>query len=326
MVFTFCAGSIISDAYEEGFGFIGEVFFVILGFIILAALIWVVSLIIQNLDSIIGCGIIVFIALLLGAALIGGLSQCSCESSSDQVISSTVEENTLALTEVDSSKSTEKVTSTNSSKKETSKPKLNLSDDFGVDPKDYYGIYTLYRNDQVKQVKIDSEGAYIVTFDSGCIQKETFNIQYANEYYAMSKFDISYRVLIFYNDDISENEIFTLRKDENEIYFLNEINTNLRYDFSDVYFECLGNYVYNDNNSLTFNDDFTVIFNDNGSPKDCMYFYAPKSWISNKYNGVFEDSIIVCSENLSRVYIFEIMDHSKLILNDKYLFIKETEK
>ena len=109
---------------------------------------------------------------------------------------------------------------------EEQKPEIHENDDFGEDPKDYYGSYYGVKDYVIYRVDITDDEATFVTSDAFGENVETYAYQYVDAEYAKEKLNKACPAIIFYTDTIDTADMFLwVNSDETGIYLYSDALT-----------------------------------------------------------------------------------------------------
>ena len=103
------------------------------------------------------------------------------------------------------------------------KVEIKSSDNFGKDPKDYYGVYYYEADYVIYKIEITENGATLLTESLSESETGEYSLQYADKKYADKKFKMDSPVLIVYDKDgnISNySAVWSLKKDDSGAYYL----------------------------------------------------------------------------------------------------------
>ena len=101
-------------------------------------------------------------------------------------------------------------------------------DDFGEDPKDYYGDYYFEKDFVIQKLSVTKDGVEVTISNIFESKTESFSYKYASKEYAKETFQKSSPVLILYEDDISEYKTMWLNKSKSGKYTITD-NEGIKY-------------------------------------------------------------------------------------------------
>ena len=209
----------------------------------------------------------------------------------------------------------------------------DTDDDFGEDPKNYYGSYFSFSADEytINRADITATGFVFTIYDMFGSESITLEYQYGDAAYANDTFSEDTPVIIVHNGDFSEiNGYYRLIVDAAGEYTL-EGNDGIVFTKNEVTFDTLmgaptdyyGTYEFSEGNSLTVNKNGTASFVLDGEATSFQCFYANADYLYTRTGKDYDAAIILHNGDPASIYIFAICEDGNLILGDAYTFIKK---
>ena len=95
---------------------------------------------------------------------------------------------------------------------------VKLSDNFGKDPKDYYGTYYTENDYVIQKIEINEDGATVQISSLTETETHTYSVQYATKKYAYKKFGLDTPLLIVYQGTIDSYSLWHLKQEDGKYY------------------------------------------------------------------------------------------------------------